>query len=564
MLARAMLPLSAAAGIVSDAMESQCIPFREIPDTTKLFSSFLEDFGSVSKYYAHPPSEADVDAAAREVRLDADVRRTVVEVLREQNRALGTDASTEKSIERLADGAVAIVTGQQVGLFSGPAYTLYKAISAIAAAAELTRRGIDAVPVFWLATEDHDLAEVNHTFWNTRAGLARYELPLREEDAGKRVGQVKLGPAVEELVGAASQTLQGAFSDEMLRALRECYTPDETYGSAFGRLLAKLLAGRGIIFLDPMDRRLHRLAVPVFRKALEKCEALGDALLERSKQLEECGFHAQVKITRETTLLFCVVEERREPIHRKNGKFSAGKASFTREELLAAIENRPEDFSPNALLRPVMEDTLLPTAAYVGGPAEVAYMAQAQVVYQEILGRMPAILPRASFTVVEPPVAHLLGKYELDIRDFFLGRQHLRTKMEAKFLPPGLADQFEKDSESLRALLEGYKRALEKLDSTLLGVVESAQEKMLYQFEKLKGKVSRAENMRTGVLDRHEKILLDSLYPDRGLQERSLCMLPFLAEYGLDFLDELARVSPAPGSAENSRCAQQHHVLVLK
>ena len=556
--------LSGAAGIVRDAMESQCIPFREIPDTSKLFSSFLEDFGSVSSYYAHPPGEAGIDAAARQVRFDSALRRSVVEVLREENRALGADASTAESIERLSRGAVAVVTGQQVGLFSGPAYTVYKAISAIATAADLTRRGTDAVPVFWLATEDHDLAEVNHVFWNTRAGLARYELPLREDDVGKRVGEVKLGPAVEDLVGVASQNLQGSFTDEVLRALRECYTPEETYGSAFGKLLAKLLAGRGIIFLDPMDRRLHRLALPALRQALENGDELGEALLERSKQLEQGGFHAQVKITRETTLLFCSVEGRREPIHRRNGRFFAGKASFARAELLAAIEQRPEDFSPNALLRPVMEDMLLPTAAYIGGPAEVAYMAQAEVVYRDILGRMPAILPRASFTVVEPPAANLLAKYELDLRDFFLGRQHLRTKMEAKFLPPGLADQFEKDGEALRALLEGYKASLEKLDPTLLGVVESAQEKMLYQFEKLKGKVSRAESMRTGVLERHEKMLLDSLYPDRELQERSLCLLPVLAECGLEFLDDLAGVGPPPGSTENSRCAQQHHVLVLK
>ena len=143
-------------------MESQCIPFREIPDTSKLFSAFLEDFSKVSAYYSHPPSEAGIDAAAREVRLDPEVRRAVVEVLREQNRAFGADGSTRENIERLANGAVAIVTGQQVGLFSGPAYTLYKALSAIAAAEELTKRGTDAVPVFWLATEDHDLAEINH------------------------------------------------------------------------------------------------------------------------------------------------------------------------------------------------------------------------------------------------------------------------------------------------------------------------------------------------------------------------------------------------------------------
>lgn len=559
-----MLALSDAAHIMSVQMESQCVSFREIPDSSKLFSSFLEDFNSVAGYYTHPPNEKGIEAAAREVRLNAEVRRGVVEVLREQNRALAADDATERSIDRLAAGAVAIVTGQQAGLFSGPAYTLYKAISAVGSAEQLTRRGIDAVPVFWLATEDHDVAEVNHSIWNTRAGLAEYELPIREEDAGKRVGNVQLGAAVEELVAVVSQGLQGGFADEILRALRESYSAGETYGSAFGKLLARLLAGRGIIFLDPMDRRLHRLAVPVLRRAIDKSEVLSGALLERSKQLADRGFHAQVKITREATLLFRDVEGRREPIHRKNGKFSAGKASFSREELLAAIENSPEEFSPNALLRPVMQDTLLPTAAYIGGPAEVAYMAQAQVVYTEILGRMPAILPRASFTVVEPAVANLLGKYELGIRDFFLGRQHLRAKMEAKFLPPGLASQFEKDGAALRTLLESYKGPLEKLDPTLLGVVESAQEKMLYQFEKLKGKVSRAENLRTGVLDRHERILLDSLYPNKGLQERSLCALPLLAEYGLEFLDDLARVGLAPGSVENSLCAQQHHLLILK
>jgi bacillithiol biosynthesis cysteine-adding enzyme BshC len=549
---------------MSAPMESHCIPFREIPDTSKLFAAFLDDFSSVSGYYTHPPTEAGIDAAACEVRLDPEVRRGVVEVLREQNRAFGADASTGKNIERLASGAVAIVTGQQAGLFSGPAYTLYKAISAIAGAAELTKRGTDAVPVFWLATEDHDLAEINHTFFNTRAGLARYELPLHDEDAAKRVGKVKLGAEIGQVVELACESLQGSFCEEISRALRESYSSEETYGSAFGKLMKKLLAGRGMIFLDPMDARLHRLALPTLRAALEKCEALGDALIGRSKQLEERGFHAQVKVTRETTLLFRDVEGRREPIQRKNGNFVAGKAAFTREELIAALENKPEDFSPNALLRPVMQDTLLPTATYIGGPAEIAYMAQNNVLYKEILGRMPAILPRASFSVVETPVANLLEKYELSLHDFFLGRQHLRAKLEEKFLPPGLADQFEKDADSLRTLLEGYKVSLEKLDATLLGVVESAQEKMLYQFEKLKGKVSRAENMRTGVLDRHEKILLDSLYPDRGLQERSLCILPLLAEYGLDFIDDLMRASPAPGSSANAQCAQQHHIVVLK
>ena len=546
------------------SMESHCLSFRDIPDTTKLFSSFLEDFEQVASYYSHPPTEAGIEAAAREIRLDASACSLLVEVLRDQNRLFGADAATEKNIDRLAAGAVAIVTGQQVGLFTGPAYTLYKAISAIGTAERFTQRGTDAVPVFWLATEDHDLAEVNHSVWNTRSGLAEYALPSRPEDGGKRVGEVRFPPEIEAIVTAASQSLEGGFADEITRALRESCVAGETYGLAFGKLMARLLAGRGIIFIDQLDARLHRLMAPVFRKALDQEETLRNSLIDRSKELEQRDFHAQVKVTSETTLLFYNVEGKREPVRSHNGSFYAGKASFSREELSSLIEKTPADFSPNALLRPVIQDTLLPTAAYIGGPAEIAYMAQAQVVYKQILGRMPAILPRASFTIVQPAVANLLEKYGLDLRDFFQGRQHLRKKMESKALPSDLARRFDTDEEALRGLLKNYQEPFKKLDPSLLGMLESSESKMLYQFAKLKGKAAEAENFRTGVLDRHERILVDSLYTHRGLQERTLCALPFLAEYGLEFLDDLMRASPAPGSTEASSCAQQHHVVVLK
>ncbi len=175
------------------SMESHCLPFREIPHTTKLFSTFLEDFSRVSRYYAHPPTDQGILAAASEVKFDPETRQEVVAVLREQNRLLGAG----RNLDRLAAGAVAIVTGQQVGLFSGPIYSFFKALCAVRFAEEITSRGIDAVPVFWLATEDHDLAEVNHTFWNTRAGLARYELPPREETLNRRVGEIAFGEAIE-------------------------------------------------------------------------------------------------------------------------------------------------------------------------------------------------------------------------------------------------------------------------------------------------------------------------------------------------------------------------------
>jgi bacillithiol biosynthesis cysteine-adding enzyme BshC len=548
-------------------MESRCISFREVRHTTKLFSLFLEEFDLVAPYYAHPPTEEGLAASAREVQLDPSARHDVVEVLREQNLRFAPDGSldveTTRNLDRLAAGAMAIVTGQQVGLFSGPAFNLYKAVSVLHCAREATRRGIDAVPVFWLATEDHDLAEVNQSYWNTRSGLVRHALPEKEDDAGRRVGEVALGEAITPIVAKAVESLEGTFSEEIVRALRESYGPRETYGSAYGKLMARLLAGRGIIFLDPLDVRLHRLAVPAYLRALDEADELSRALLMRSKELEDRGLHAQVKVTREATLLFCNVNRRREPVRSRNNRFLVAESSFTPAELRAEIERSPESFTPNVLLRPVIQDALLPTAAYIGGPAEIAYMAQAQVVYRKILGRMPAILPRGSFTIIESHVARVLRKYGLEFQDVLHGRQHLRSKMERKSLPRGLSRRFEADEEALRRLLKAYTKPLERLDRSLLGALQVVERKMLHQLQKLRAKAGRAENFRTGTLDGHERLLLDSLYPKHGLQERTLSALPLLAVHGPDLLDDLGRLFPALGSADSSLCAHQHHVLFL-
>ncbi len=544
-------------------VKSYCLPFREIPRTTTLFSTFLEDFQRVSAFYAHPPTGEGILAAAREVRLDPETRRGVVDVLREQNVRLGWGEDTRRNLDRLAQGAVAIVTGQQVGLFCSPSYSFFKALSAVRFAQEITNRGVDAVPVFWLASEDHDLAEVNQLTWVTRAGLTRYELPAAEESDGRRVGEITFGEAIESLVAQACDSLEGQFASEVAHALRESYTRSENFGSAYGKLMTRLMAGRGLIFIDPLDARLHRLGAGVFRRALNQAGSLNEALAARSKDLEKNGYHAQVKVGPDSTLLFYSLDGRRLPVRRREQKFLAGDAELSLDELSAAIESTPEAISPSVLLRPVFQDTLLPTVAYIGGPSEVAYMAQAQVAYEHILGRMPAILPRPSFTLVEPAVARTLAKYELDFRDLLRGAQHVRARMEQKSIPSALGRQFETDEEKLRSLLESYREPIERLDRTLLGSLESVQEKMLYQFTKLKEKIGRAENFRTGVLDDHEKVIFDSLFPDRDLQERTLSGLPFVAAYGPELPDELARLSSIPDSTDGRSCAHHHHVLFL-
>ena len=482
------------------------------------------------------------------------LRRAVAEILRQKNRQFGSDASVEASLDRFAAGAAAIVSGQQVGLFSGPSYTFYKALSAIRWAEELSAEGTPAVALFWLATEDHDLAEVNHAVWPAREGPVRLELPV-EGSAGRRVGEVPLGEGVAGLVERAVGMLEGLGAEEIGRALAESYRPGETYGSAFAKLFSRIFAGRGLILLDPLSAELHRLAAPVYRAAIEQHAALGHELAARTNALERDRFHAQVKVTESSTSLFVNVDGERLPLRARNEEFLLGRRVFPLPKLLDMLESSPESFSPNVLLRPIIQDTLLATSAYVAGPAEVAYFAQASVVYQQLQVRMPVIIPRASFTLLDAHAVRLLRKYALEFSDLLKGSQSLRAKMERDLLPRALTRQFEAGEKKLRKMLEDLRQPIAALDSTLAGSLDTAEGKMLYQFANLQGKVGHALSFRSSVLDAHQKELLGRLYPNAELQERSLCLLPMLASYGPQLLDELTR-RIRPGGT-------QHQVLYL-
>jgi bacillithiol synthase len=521
-------------------MECHCIPPAELPHASLLYSTYLTDFSRVSEFYVHPPDLTGISRAAAEMQFDDSIRRGVAGVLRNQNAAFGGDSETNRNLDRLRDGAAAVVTGQQVGLFGGPAFSVYKALTAIRLANELTAGGTNAVPVFWLATEDHDLAEVDHCFFDARNGLERFDLSVYGAE-GRRVGEIQLGEAVRQPSSRASEILEGATAGDVARWISESYLPEETFGSAFAKLMTRIFAGRGLIFLDPLSPDLHRLSAPTMLRALREHEALAKELVARSAALDRAGFHAQVKVAENSTLVFRIVDGQRVAVRPKNGGFVAGKTEESLEETLQTAEQHPEQFSGNALLRPVIQDTLLPTIAYIGGPAEIAYHAQTSIVYKRLLGRAPAVLPRAGFTLVTAHVANLLKKYGVSVQDVFAGRQKLRAKMEAEVLPQELTQRFAEGEKTLQGLVEGLRDPLARLDKTLAGALDTAAEKMLYQFNSLRSKAGRAEGFRTGVLDAHEREITGLLLPNGELQERSLSLLPFLAANGGELLDHLGR-----------------------
>jgi bacillithiol biosynthesis cysteine-adding enzyme BshC len=534
-------------------MDCRALPFRQLPHQSKLFLQFLDNFSSVKQFYGPPPTIEAAKKAAKSLEYPRERRSEVAAILGEQNAALGAGEATRENLKRFAAGAVAVVSGQQVGLFGGPAYAIYKAVSAIQMAQELTKLGVDAVPVFWMATEDHDLDEVRVSNWFHEGKLTRFELP-GNGDAGKPVGGISLGPQVTEMVHEASRILTAAGGEFVAGIFRESYGAQETYGGSFGKLFTRLFAEQGLILLDPLDARLHRVAEEVLRQAVEEREELNEALLARGKDLDKAGFAAQVKVTSRSTLLFGMRGGKRQPIAVSGGKFACGEQSWTKEELVRAVQAEPEKFSPNALLRPVLQDFLLPTAAYVAGPAEIAYFAQAEVIYKKLLGRMTVILPRAGYTILDAKAEKLLRRYGLKVEDVWRGSQELRRKMETSSVPTTLGKNFDKSVKESAKTLAQLKKQIVRLDPTLSGAVETAQKKIAFQLEKLKRKTGKAQALKAGLIAAHEEFLESLLYPHKMLQSRELCFLPFLASWGMGGLKELQSLA---GSAQ----LKEHKIL---
>jgi bacillithiol biosynthesis cysteine-adding enzyme BshC len=518
------------------------LPFTQIPHTTRLFADFLSDHSKVQQFY---PRSAYFNQwfkdEASTLCYDSERRQRVSSILERQNQGWGASGKTLENIARLRAGASAVVTGQQVGLFGGPLFSILKALTAVKLADHATQSGVDCVPIFWLATEDHDLAEVNEiSLPGSDASLQNLTAPVRGlPDAP--VGTVKFGEEIQSVVEAAAGLLGPS---EISDSLREAYRPGETFGSAFARLFARLFAEWGVILLDPADAEFHQIAEPIYRAAIERAEELDESLLARGKMLEAAGYHQQVKVTPSSTLLFALQNGARVPVHRRvindgRAEFLIGEERSSRDELLNRVSSAPQDFSGNALLRPVIQDYLLPTVAYTGGSAEVAYFAQGAVVYEALLGRVTPIVPRFSATVVEAKPKALLERYGLRLPDLFQGPEALRELMAARTLPKELQSAFDHAESSLEKSLAAVRDALARLDSTLVDSATNAASKMQHQLTQLRSKAARAELRQTEVLGRHADLLCNSLYPNKALQERGIAGVHFIARHGAEFLSGL-------------------------
>jgi bacillithiol biosynthesis cysteine-adding enzyme BshC len=526
-------------------MSTECYPITILPHVSQLYRDYLDMAESatdapVRQWYGAEPfagrwmgkNEVAVKNAAR-----------LADVLLAQSVEFGAGSAVLANIEKLRAGARAVVTGQQVGLLGGPLLTLLKAATAVARAKQATKAtGVDHVPMFWLATEDHDLEEVDQVSLLAKDSLETLRAGLKVAGTVP-VGGVELGPEIEAVLARAEELLgYGPIGD----LLRECYAPTETYkptlGGAFARLMTRIFAEQGLIVLDAAGREFHALGAETLGYAIEHATELEEGLLARTKELESAGYHAQVLVVAGHSLLFLVDEGtrvrgalRRLP----DGGWKANGKSYSSADLMKILAEAPERISPNALLRPVFQDTILPTAAYVGGPAEVAYFAQSAVVYQAILGRITPVLSRLSATLVEPSIAAVMEQHEVSLPDVMLTTEELGQRLGARAMPIEGKRRLAAVGKAMDAELTALTDYMSAMDENLGRAATVSGNKMRYQMNRLRRVSASFELQKEASLKKHAAALTLHLFPGGHPQERILAGVWFLGRYGEGLVERM-------------------------
>ena len=532
--------LEAASHKLQDAVR-----FTDIPRTSRLFTDFLYDYEKVAQFYTDfGRTVSPLAEHARRVGLQEFDRDRVADALERINRKAGSPELTFKHIEMLRhNGSVAIVTGQQAGLFTGPLYTIHKALTVIKLAACLREQGIEAVPVFWIASEDHDYEEVNHTRLIDLEGnlqIVRYEPANRPPDIP--VGKIELDEGIRTALDEfIAQLPPSEFLQEIENDLRESYQAGTPFAEAFAKLMARIFKDYGVVLLDPGDEGLKQVAAPLYAKAIEKTTEIANALVERSAALVQAGYHAQVNTAEDMVALFIIDEGRRVALTQRDGRFQVkgSSRSFEKDELAQLALRCPNCFSPNVTLRPVVQDYLLPTAAYIGGPAEIAYFAQIRAVYETLERPEPCVLPRASFTIVEGRHQKTMEKYDLQLNDFFEGLHSAVTKVVETSLDRSTAEAFAETEKIFNEQLNKLEESLHKADPTLADSLKRSREKVLYQIEHLRTRFIHASARREETVFRQVERAYTTMMPNKNFQERELNTFYFLARYGQSLIDEL-------------------------
>lgn len=526
------------------------IKFNDIPKTTQLFQDYLYNFERVQEFYRFAPFE-EIEFTIQFDRLKKQEyhRDKIAGILIEQNKKYGASETTLRAIERFRDPNTFVVfTGQQIGLFGGPLYTIYKALTAVNLSLHLTlHTPYHVLPFFWVEGEDHDFDEIKDAYIIDKDNqLLQLQYNPDEPFRGQPVGDMIIDDTINGVIDMfASHTHDTEFKEEIISSLCECYRPGRSLADAFASWMTFLTTKHGLIMVDTSDPRLKEMALPVYLKSLDlHRDEINRELTRVNERLLKKGYHNQVS-HRMDVLDFFYHDPRRLPFIRENDRYHLKDSdlSFSRDQLREFIINNVKDFSPNVMLRPQVQDYLFPTAAYVAGPSETAYFAQFKGIYDIFQTPMPVIYPRRSVTVLEKRIQSLMKKYDITFSDVLTDKRDLEMKVARKSYPQSLTDCMEDTRSTIMKKLGELEREASSFNPNLQPIIKKLEGRVEREFAstetRIVHEIEKKDHIMKGQIDR----VYLNLFPDQHLQERRLNILNFLYKYGHKIIDAFRCIS---------------------
>jgi bacillithiol biosynthesis cysteine-adding enzyme BshC len=537
--------------LYSSMNDSNWIPYTALPTSeggfSKLFVDYVTDFSKTQRFY-----ETDFRFPQQFPKHfqrfleNYQNREAIASIILDQNRRFGVSERGLEHARLLSEhNTFAVVTGQQVGILAGPLYTIYKTITAI----KLARLLGDLypqhkfVPIFWLEGEDHDFEEVNKVgLLNADHEPVSAEYLVKGKPVTKNlgaVGEICFDEFLEKFFEDLQRVLPNSeFKKSVLDTLSQAYKPGVSFSQGFVSLLNIFFGEDGLVFVNPNDRRIKRFLSPVFEKEIQEFPKVSQLIIQQSAELEG-QYHAQIKT--KALNLFYFSKGGRYLIEPRENDFSLrGTRQFiTRDELLRTAVEQPELLSPNVALRPICQDTILPTLAYVAGPSEVAYFAQLKPVYAHFGKTMPIIYPRASVTLVESRTEKVLEKYQLDLIEFYGNYQRVNNKVVDMVSEVKIDEMFNDAQSRIHDVLEEMRFGLNYIDATLLGALDNTRTKMDTYLGTLKERTVAAQFRRHEIALKQVHRVANTIFPHGNFQERELNISYFLNKHGLPLIEQL-------------------------
>ena len=525
------------------------VDIRRFPWIRRLAADYAYNFSSVAPFFSGDPSDRAAWAhAIRCAQANARGRTEIAAILSDQQARRGAPPQARDAARLLADGrTVALVTGQQAGLFGGPLFTLLKALTALKLADKVSREhGVPAVAVFWIDAEDHDWNEVRTcTVFDDTLAPKSVALPPRQASADPSpVAAITLDDSVSTALDELAAILPPTeFREALLADLRAAYAPGTGMAAAFGRWLERVLGERGLIVFDCSDPAAKPLAAKVFARELTSPGETAKLANAAGAELVARGYHSQVHAADDAVALFHLDGGRR-PIRRHDGGFAVGSDTYTSAALVELAGTTPSAFSPNVLLRPIVQDTLFPTVCYVAGPNELAYLAQLRQVYERFGAAMPLMYPRASATLADSSALRFLQKYQVAFEALQPQDESSLNVLLQSQIPSSVEESFAAATQALETAMGRLIQTIPVLDPTLQGAAQSTLGKMQHDLATLHNKMIQAAKRRDDTLRRQYTRTRALAFPLGHAQERTIGFVSFLNQYGPALVDRLERDLP--------------------